>query len=187
VPGAGGLDGFYYNPSGYAGVTFSGTSEHYGNGGSGIADNGSFFGFPNAPDGQTDVAFIQNHYGVIGAITLDLTDLTAGDVYTASFYTAARPGYANNPLTIRFDGATIGSSSGASAGFVEQKVEFTATGTSGDLEFIGGGNRFGDADVALGTVTINSGVPEPAAWALMLIGFGGAGARLRAQRRPLVA
>jgi hypothetical protein len=32
-------------------------------------------------------------------------------------------------------------------------------------------------------VGIDGGIPEPAAWALMLIGFGGIGASLRAARR----
>lgn len=34
---------------------------------------------------------------------------------------------------------------------------------------------------------VNSAVPEPAAWALMIVGFGGAGMALRRSRRPLVA
>ena len=33
----------------------------------------------------------------------------------------------------------------------------------------------------------DAGVPEPASWALMLTGFGGLGAMLRARRRPAAA
>jgi hypothetical protein len=47
-----------------------------------------------------------------------------------------------------------------------------------------GSNAFEISDVA----GIAAGVPEPTSWALMLLGFGGAGAALRAQRRrPAVA
>lgn len=41
-------------------------------------------------------------------------------------------------------------------------------------------------DFTLGGVT-QVGVPEPAAWALMLAGFGGVGAAMRARRRSLAA
>jgi hypothetical protein len=36
-------------------------------------------------------------------------------------------------------------------------------------------------------VTVNSGVPEPATWAMMLMGFGAAGAAMRRSRRKTVA
>ena len=37
------------------------------------------------------------------------------------------------------------------------------------------------------TISIHAGVPEPGTWALMIMGFGGAGAMLRARRRQVVA
>ena len=36
------------------------------------------------------------------------------------------------------------------------------------------------------TISIHAGVPEPGTWALMIMGFGGAGAMLRARRRSTV-
>ena len=36
-------------------------------------------------------------------------------------------------------------------------------------------------------LTINSAAPEPAAWALMMVGVGGMGAALRTRRRKAVA
>jgi hypothetical protein len=38
-----------------------------------------------------------------------------------------------------------------------------------------------------GGAAVNGGVPEPASWALMLLGFGGLGAALRARRRLALA
>lgn len=39
----------------------------------------------------------------------------------------------------------------------------------------------------LGTMTLNGGVPEPATWGLMMLGFGGIGAAMRASRKVAVA
>jgi len=51
------------------------------------------------------------------------------------------------------------------------------SGTSG-----GNGAFAGTLSFVLGAVGM-AGAPEPASWALMLLGFGGAGALIRAQRR----
>ena len=40
----------------------------------------------------------------------------------------------------------------------------------------------GEASAQLGTLTIDTGVPEPAAWAMMLVGFGAIGAAARRRR-----
>lgn len=48
----------------------------------------------------------------------------------------------------------------------------------------------GDGSIAFtdgGTVTLSGTVPEPAAWALMLVGFGALGAGLRRARRGVLA
>jgi hypothetical protein len=40
---------------------------------------------------------------------------------------------------------------------------------------------------SLNTISIHNGaVPEPGTWALMILGFGGAGAMIRSTRRKLV-
>jgi len=56
----------------------------------------------------------------------------------------------------------------------------TVHGTSGGNGSYAGTIAFSSAPPI---VTGGGGVPEPAAWALMIIGFGGAGAMVRAKRR----
>jgi hypothetical protein len=50
------------------------------------------------------------------------------------------------------------------------------------------GTPNGEPPVALlDSVSLTSGVPEPNTWALMLIGFGGAGGMMRLSRRRALA
>jgi hypothetical protein len=66
------------------------------------------------------------------------------------------------------------------------------TGSDSAPQFVTGthGNLLDFNDVALGTITITdvtSSAPEPAAWALMLVGFAGLGGALRARRARFAA
>jgi hypothetical protein len=45
----------------------------------------------------------------------------------------------------------------------------------------------GDEAWGLSNITVTGGVPEPASWALMLVGFGGMGAMFRARRKAGIA
>jgi hypothetical protein len=58
-------------------------------------------------------------------------------------------------------------------------IHLGLTDQSGTL----GGNDFGVDSISFS----GGGVPEPAAWALMILGFGGVGASLRAKRRQAIA
>lgn len=57
---------------------------------------------------------------------------------------------------------------------------FVANSTSATIDFM---QTAGLSDTGLDNVSISAGVPEPAAWALMLTGFGVLGGALRARRR----
>jgi hypothetical protein len=112
--------------------------------------------------------------------------------------TAARSSTANGiPLSAGFgtftqDGFTakygalvgeVGPTPGGGAGdtfFLIGTGPTSVTGLSGEL-YVGYWDSFyGDNS---GTQSLSIGVPEPAAWALMLVGFAGLGAGLRLARR----
>jgi len=80
--------------------------------------------------------------------------------------------------------------SGANAGQILTIDHNTADNQSifGSVDIIGTNGNTGVVGATLSTVTtITGGVPEPATWALMIVGFGGVGASLRARRRTVAA
>jgi YD repeat-containing protein len=119
--------GYQYNPS-LAGMTFSP--------GSGIAGNGSAWGFAAAPDGD-QLAYIQTLPGSAGSIAQSLTGLVAGNLYTVKFLIAARPATGGTPVTVSYNGTSLGTFDPASSAFQEIVVSFIATGPTGTLSFAG--------------------------------------------------
>jgi YD repeat-containing protein len=116
--------GFLYRPT----AAFTGNS--------GIAGNGSAWGFAAAPEGD-QVAFIQNG-PTAATVSLALAGLTPGASYTVSFRLSARPGYAGIPVTLAFDGTAFGTFAPATHTFVATTSgPFTATASSGTLSFTG--------------------------------------------------
>ena len=147
-------------------------------GGAGVQANGSAWGFANAPDGS-QTGFLQNN----AETDLDVTGLVVGDKYSVTFSESQRPGYGVLPITVDFDGATILNTTPLSTSWTAvTTASFIAAAQSGQLRFrtsaLGGDN-----DSGIDQVMINGGaVPEPASWALMLVGFGGLGAVARSRR-----
>ena len=165
--------GFYYRPV-VAGVVFTGDA--------GVARG---TGFDAAPDGSQN-AFLQSTNDSGAQIDISVTGLTPGAVYSFSFFDDQRSGYGVNAYTVSFDGKTIGSFSPSSAGWTARTTDlFTAGNASGTLTFAAP-LLCCDNDAGIDAITLNSaggvGVPEPATWALMLVGFGGLGVSLRRQR-----
>lgn len=165
------------------GVTFSGAS--------GVQTNGSAFGFTNAPDG-TKTAFIQSYQGTGGAISIALTGLTAGQRYFVNFSAALR-GYitpsnntVGNPFTLSLASSaplSTTSFSPTSTAFSPYTSSFVASSTSDTLTFKGSALP-GDATVGLDEISV--AVPEPATWAMMIIGFAMIGFGLRGRRKQSV-
>ncbi|MBL8554885.1 MAG: PEP-CTERM sorting domain-containing protein [Phenylobacterium sp.] len=78
-------------------------------------------------------------------------------------------------------------------GATRNTIAFANALTAGDLELVinltglgGVSDDIGIDNVRFGQSQIQTGVPEPATWAMMLLGFGGAGAMVRRRRRTSV-
>ncbi len=176
-----GLGGYQYDPaSAPAGVTFDGG----GAGGAGIQSNGSAWQLAAAPDGS-QTAFLQSTGSYGASISLDVSDLTVGQSYRFSFYDALRNGpYNPNPVDVSFDGHDLGTYTPASTTWTQATTSsFVAGSTSGSLVF-SAPSLAGDNDAGIDAVAINAvAVPEPATWAVMMLGLFGAGAMLRRRRQ----
>jgi hypothetical protein len=118
----------------------------------------------------------------------------SGDVSAFEFDWGSVDGY--NTLTINSTGADpiivpgLSFPNAANGNQVDPGTNglFRVTGTDGErftsVTFASSSNSFEVDNLATNVgVTTNGGVPEPASWALMILGFGGAGAALRGQRR----
>jgi hypothetical protein len=145
-------------------------------------------------DGGTVSGFFDYDTVTSAAANFDI-DTTAGTVLPAFHYTTSNSFFfaANlispNSLTwlnnaqdryinLAFDGSL------STPGVVDLRLGDLSGGadTNGSWEC---DNCFDIRDVASGSVTSPAGVPEPAAWALMLVGFGGLGAVLRRRKARL--
>ena len=148
-----------------------------------------------SPDGGAFVA-LDGDVTARGGISQNLTDLQVGKDYTLTFDWAAsqlrnRHGATTEQLEVTFGGQTFSTGvlnvpdSGFS-GWNQVTFHFTPTSASQTLSFLSIGTPSGLPPMAvLDGVSLT--VPEPATWAMMLIGFGGIGAMIRRRRQTLVA
>ena len=194
VPALNGSYVFVYAP-GTADTT--GANGEYGNVSIYGPGNGNMNGLPaTSPDGgffiASDPAF-QN-----GAISQTITGLTVGKQYTVSFdWAGAQQVNFGGPTTegwqVSFGGATQSTATLDNAdhgftGWQKANLTFTADGASDMLSFLAtGGPNSGVPPFALLDGVSVTGVPEPATWAVMLVGFGGLGAAIRSRRKQAAA
>lgn len=148
-----------------------------------------------SPDGGNFVA-LDGDSTVAGSITQLVNGLEIGKVYTLTFDWAAgqlinRHGATTEQLQVTFGGQTqttniLSVPDAGFSGWNTVTMNFTAGAASQTLTFLSLGTPDGLPPMAaLDGVSLT--VPEPATWAMMLIGFGGLGAMIRRRRSTLAA
>lgn len=128
-----------------------------------------------------------NGYGAYGGYSETLTFSSAINSFSADF--ARSNGSVDGVITLdAFNGATLVASDTGTFGDLSVWMTLTLNGASFDsVTWSGTGSGFhpyGVDNVVFGDAP--AGVPEPAAWGLMLMGFGGLGAMMRSARRKQV-
>ena len=153
---------------------------------SGYIPSGDAVGIsPYAPAGSSGLTFTFDT--PINAFGLEIGDW-ATCCYTSNLYIAFDGGSVN--LVASANDAFDNPGNAANLGFLNFIGAFDTSSTFSTVTFYGDG--FGEYLVAGGTIRYATldigsvgGVPEPATWAMMIIGFGGAGAMLRRRRGVL--
>jgi hypothetical protein len=117
---------------------------------------------------------------------------TTNAQYTLSFDAGALGSGSEDIIAAVYDGATLIQSltltttanNNLDTTFSAQSLSFTATGAATNVVFSAVGDGI-NIDPVIDNVSV-AGVPEPASWAMMLVGFGGLGAAMRSARRKTV-
>jgi len=133
-----------------------------------------------------------------GPISQTITGLEVGKTYTLEFYYAGaqqrgRRGATYEGWQVNFGGdvfntPTINTPDRGFNGWYKAKTQFTATSTSQVLSFLAtGGPAAAEPPFALLDGVSLSAVPEPATWAMMIMGFMGVGVAARRRRAATVA
>jgi hypothetical protein len=183
--------GFDQNTTGPASapnVTFSGFSgiitNNFTTNSSGLLTPGGTNAFPNTTFGN-QVAFLQSFQGATSEIDWAITGLHPGQEYVLSFEDVSSSIVGATPISVSAFGATPADYA-PGASFTTETLDFTPSTANGSIDFIGipvANNSLS----AIDNLTISTAsVPEPATWAMMLVGFGGLGAAMRARRRAAV-
>ena len=159
-------------------------------------NDGSDNGFTDAsPTGGNFLAL--DGASEVGGISTTITGMKVGGSYVLSFDYAGIQQHGYNGATTETVKVTIGSTTyaaepvlqNASHGFTgwnHETITFTATAASEALSFLAVGTPSGVPPFTL-VSDISVPVPEPAAWALMLIGIGAVGGLVRRRRANLLA
>lgn len=133
-----------------------------------------------------------------GAFWQTISGLTVGKKYDLSFWQAAgqQRGF-TGPTTERwivsFGNDTVYSNTfhlpqGGVGPWEKQTFSFTASATSQVLKFLADGTPGGAPPISfLDGVSLQAAVPEPATWAMLIVGFGAVGFASRRRRQTVAA
>jgi choice-of-anchor C domain-containing protein len=146
-------------------------------------------GYWQAKDGVASIDLAGNNPGTIS----QAFDTVAGQLYSVDYWLSGNPDggdLAKFGVVSAINGSLIGSATflGIKGGsrddmnYLPWNFTFRATGPTTTLSFASNpsaGNFYG---AALDSVSVSAAVPEPATWALMLVGFGAIGFGMRRRR-----
>lgn len=135
---------------------------------------------------------------VPGSISSTIPDVTASISNTLPSGLILQSGFTDNAaipdLVFTYTGADFRASGGPfppllhfSGLSADSTFGFTTTGSFSASAVKNVGANTGDADLESGRVGVPSALPEPASWAMMLIGFFGLGAMLRRRKIKVLA
>lgn len=123
---------FQYNP---------GVADNYFGGNSGVAADGSAWSFPNAPDGNGQVGFLQDTRDANGnpsTIVMNVYGLTPGARYVVRFQMSQRLYFPANNMHVAIDNQSVGYYSPSALAWQQVvTAAFTASATTVPLSFSG--------------------------------------------------
>lgn len=117
----------------------------------------------------------------VTSVSGDIDGLPASLIAPGGDYNDNLVFYPGTPATLDFDGLAFSTASGGVFG-----VYYYATSGVYEIGCQGGGGcggGFGGSVDSFSLTEVTSSTPEPAIWALMLVGFAGLGAALRSRRK----
>lgn len=128
----------------------------------------------------------------VGSISQTITGLTSGQAYTVNFWASKNPD-GGDPIrtgTVTFGGVSMpfaysDSNSLSNMMWAPYSFTFIASGSSDLLSFAADGSAGCCYGPALDNVSLAAAVPEPATWAMMLLGLGAIGFGMRRRKSPL--
>jgi hypothetical protein len=173
--------GYVYDPTGVAGITFSGQA--------GLSNARAPFFTPATPNGEAGI-FLQSGSvagiqvtGISGAGEVDISLASVpGGVETLTFYDIMRPGNVSDPYSVLYNGAVIASFTSTSKTVWTQRTVTFTEAAGGTLSFIGNYSSadwdVAISDIAISTTALASGItatPELSTSLMLSLGIFGFG------------